>query len=161
MRLELRAAMHWPATPIEHLGAFQPAFCPRSTCCEHRRLDRGYRTRHHGFFSSRRRRRVPRFLCLACGRTFSRQTFSVTYYLKRPELVRPVAAGLVAGSGHRQIARSLGCAPSTVTRLAARLGRHAILLLARALAELGGRVDEPIGPDPFPTVGFPQGYSFG
>jgi hypothetical protein len=75
--------------------------------------------------------------------------------------MRPVAAGLVAGSAHRQIARSLGCAPSTVTRLAARLGRHAILLLAYALTELGGRVDEPFVLDHFETFEFTQDYPFG
>jgi hypothetical protein len=85
----------------------------------------------------------------------------VSYYRKRPELIRPVAAGLVAGSAHRQIARSLGCAPSTVTRLAARLGRHAMLLLARALRELGGGVDEPFVLDHFETFEFTQDYPFG
>jgi hypothetical protein len=44
----------------------------------------------------------------------SRQTFSVTYYRKRPELIEPIAAGLVAGSAFRQLARSLRCAPTTV-----------------------------------------------
>jgi hypothetical protein len=101
---------------------------------------------------------VPRFRCAACGHTFSRQTFSITYYRK---LIPPVAAGLVAGSAHRQIARSLGCAPSTVTRLAARLGRHAMLLLARALGELAGRVDEPFVLDHFETFEFTQDYPFG
>ena len=104
---------------------------------------------------------MPRFLCLRCGHTFSRQTFAVSYYRKRPELMRPVAAGLVAGSAHRQMARSLGCAPSTVTRLAARLGRHAILLLARALGDLGGRVDEAFVLDHFETFEFTQDYPFG
>ncbi len=50
---------------------------------------------------------------------------------------------LNAGSAHRQIARSLGCAPSTVTRLAARLGRHALLLQAHALESLG-EIREPV-----------------
>ncbi len=153
--------MHWPSTPVEHLGAFQPSFCPHPECPEHRRTSRGYRFRHHGVYASRRRSRVPRFLCLTCLRTFSRQTFAVSYYRKRPELLRPVAAGLVAGSAHRQIARSLGCAPSTVTRLAARLGRHAILLLAYALFELGGTVDEPFVLDHFETFEFTQDYPFG
>jgi hypothetical protein len=112
-------------------------------------------------YASRRRARVPRFLCLTCRRTFSRQTFSVSYYRKRPELMRPVAAGLVAGSAHRQIARSLGCAPSTVTRMVARLGRHAILLLAQALSELAGTVDEPFVLDHFETFEFTQDYPFG
>jgi hypothetical protein len=121
----------------------------------------GFRFRRHGVYASRRRPRVPRFLCLTCRHTFSRQTFAVTYYRKRPELMRPVAAGLVAGSAHRQIARSLGCAPSTVTRLAARLGRHAILLLAQALFELTGTVDEPFVLDHFETFEFTQDYPFG
>jgi len=83
------------------------------------------------------------------------QTFSCTYYLKRPELLLPVAAGLVAGSAHRQIARSVGCAPSTVTRLAARIGRHALLLQALALMHLEG-LEEPIVLDHFETFVFSQ-----
>ncbi|MDH3458901.1 MAG: hypothetical protein OER90_18830 [Gemmatimonadota bacterium] len=68
----------------------------------------------------------------------------------------PIAAGLVAGSAHRQIARSLGCAPSTVTRMSARLGRHAILLQAEALADLDRSVDEPFVFDHFESFVFSQ-----
>jgi hypothetical protein len=75
--------------------------------------------------------------------------------MKRPELLVPIAAGLVAGSAHRQIARTHGCAPSTVTRLAARLGRHALLLQALALGQLTG-IDEPIAFDHFETFVFSQ-----
>jgi len=153
--------MHWPSTPVEHLAAFQPSFCPRRECPEHRRTSPGYRFFRHGVYASRRRFRVPRFLCLTCRHTFSRQSFAISYYRKRPELMHPVAAGLVAGSAHRQIARSLGCAPSTVTRLSARLGRHAMLLLARALGELEGSVDEPFVLDHFETFEFTQDYPFG
>jgi len=42
-----------------------------------------------------------------------------------------VAAGLAACSAHRQIARSAHCAKTSVTRMAERLGRHAILFHAR------------------------------
>jgi hypothetical protein len=99
---------------------------------------------------------VPRYDCPTCGRGFSRQSFAATYYLKRPELLEPVAAGLVAGSAHRQLARTLGCAPSTVTRLSARLGRQALLLQAEALAELESAVDEPFVFDHFETFVFSQ-----
>ena len=98
---------------------------------------------------------MPRFKCRACGRGFSLQSFACTYYLKRPELLLPVAAGLVAGSAHRQIARSLGCAPSTVTRLAARIGRHALLLQALALEHLQS-IQEPVVVDHFETFVFSQ-----
>jgi len=104
---------------------------------------------------------VPRFRCLACRRTFSRQSFALSYYLKRPELIIPVAAGLQAGSAHRQLARNLGCAPSTVTRLSARLGRHALLLLARALQQVEGGLKEPVVLDHFETFEFTQDLPFG
>ena len=81
--------------------------------------------------------------------------------MKRPELLLPIAASLQAGSAHRQIARSLGCAPSTVTRMSARLGRHAILMLARSLRHLHGSVVEPIVLDHFETFEFTQDFPFG
>jgi transposase-like protein len=103
---------------------FVPDHCPWQECRSHPPGER-FRFHRHGIYIRKSDgRSVPRFLCLTCRRTFSLQTFSVTYYLKRADLVVPVAAGLNAGSAHRQLARSLGCNPSTVTRLAARLGRH-------------------------------------
>jgi len=153
--------MHWPKTPIERLQAFRPQFCPWPQCSQHRRSDPGYRFDRHGFYSTARRPRVPRFRCRSCHRAFSRQSFATSYYLKRPELLVPVAAGLVAGSAHRQLARSLGCAPSTITRLSARLGRHALLLQALALEELAGRLSEDIAADHFETFEFTQDTPFG
>jgi len=75
--------------------------------------------------------------------------------MKRPELLLPVAAGLVAGSCHRQIAQKEGCAPSTVTRIAARIGRHSLLLQALAL-EHTRRLEEPVSFDHFETFVFSQ-----
>ena len=106
------------------------------------------------------RRPVPRFLCLTCRRTFSLQTFTATYYLKRPELLVPIAAGLNAGSAHRQLARSLGCNPSTVTHLSARLGRHALLLAALALESID-TLNEPVVFDHFETFAYSQDYPLG
>jgi transposase-like protein len=151
--------MHWPRTPVERLQEFFPRFCPWPGCPAHAGVRVGFR--RHGSYGTRRRPAVPRFRCAVCSRTFSRQTFAVSYYLKRPELVVPVAAGLQAGSAHRQIARSLGCAPSTVTRLSARLGRHAMLLMARSLHHLRGSLAEPIVLDHFETFEFTQDFPFG
>jgi len=121
----------------------------------------GYRFRRHGFYSTKRRRRIPRFRCLTCKRTFSRQTFSVSYYRKRPELMRGVAAGIVAGSALRQIARTLECAPNSVARISAHLGRHAMLLHAHVLSHLEGRLDEPVVFDHFETYECTHDYPFG
>lgn len=152
--------MDWPGTPVEYLGAFKPPFCPWRDCAEHHRTRPGYRFRKHASYSTQRKRHVPRFRCRTCGRTFSRQTFSVTYYRKRPELLEPIAAGIVAGSAFRQLARSLGCGHSTVARAAAHLGRHALLLQAHTLAQLD-RVAEPCVFDHFETFEFTQDCPFG
>jgi transposase-like protein len=153
--------MHWPGTPIEHLSRFQPTFCPRRRCPEHARQSPGFRFERHGFYSTSRRWRIPRFRCRSCRGSFSRQSFAVSYYSKRPEVLIPIAAGLVGGSAHRQIARTVGCAPSTVTRNAARLGRHAILLLASARHQLAGGIGETFVLDHFETFEFTQDYPFG
>mgnify|MGYP003334206474 CR=1 FL=1 len=63
-------------------------------------------------------------------------------------LFRSVAGLLVAGAALRQIARHLGCAPSTVQRLSVRLGRHATLFQRRAYHEIK-RIEEPVVFDHF------------
>jgi transposase-like protein len=129
--------MHWPRLPVELVrpSRFCPPFCPWPECVAHTAAGKGF----HRYGSYRKPsdcRRIPRFRCLDCKRTCSRQTFSTTYYLKRPALLVAVASGLAACSAHRQIARSLNCAKTSVTRMAERLGRHAILFHARCLEEL-------------------------
>ena len=151
----------WPLTPVERLRDFRPSFCPRRGCPDHVRTRPGYRARIHGSYSRRRAAPVPRFRCPTCKTTFSRQACSPAYYLKRPELLAPIAAGLVAGAAHRQIARLLGCAPSTVTRQAGRIGRHVQLVHLASLDALGDRALEPIVLDHFETFEFTQGYPFG
>lgn len=116
--------MHRPHTSVERSRTFDPPFCPYQDCEEHRRPGPiPFRFRRLGFYSTARAPRIPRFLCLACRRSFSRQALSPHYFLKRPDLLLPIVRGLKAGSSHRRIARSLGCAHSTVTRLSARLDR--------------------------------------
>jgi transposase-like protein len=153
--------MDWPKDPVELQDGFRPPFCPWKECPEHRRTDSGYRFTKSSSYSTRQQTGIPRFRCSTCRRRFSRQTFSTTYYLKRRDLLAPVAAGIVAGSAHRQIARSLECAPTTVSRLAERLGRHAILLQARAVRFLQGSVKEPFVLDHFETFEFTQDFPFG
>jgi transposase-like protein len=139
----LSGFMEWPIQRVEIQRRFEPRFCPRRGCSEH---DEGRRDRFAfwrvGSYVRGDGRRVPRYRCGTCGRTFSKQAFSVSYFSKRPELIAPVAAGLVNGAAHRQIARSLGCAPSSVTRLAAKLGRHALLLQVALLRDLLSAQDE-------------------
>jgi hypothetical protein len=80
--------------------------------------------------------RIQRFTCCRCGRHFSTQTFSTTYWQKRPDLVDGVYMLSVGCMANRQIARALRCSPSTVLHQIARLGRHCLLFQARDLANL-------------------------
>ena len=154
--------MWWPNRPVESIPAseFRPPFCPRESCPTNR-TGGVFRFNRHGVFIRKSDRRVvPRYLCKDCGKTCSQQTFSCTYYMKRPGLLAQVAAGLVGGSAHRQIARTFGCAPNTVTALAARLGRHALLLEVCCLQRID-RIDEPLVYDDFESFVFSQDHPFG
>jgi hypothetical protein len=99
-------------------------------------------------------RTVARFRCGHCRATFSSQTFSSSYYLKRPELLEPVFHRLLACSAYRQIAREARCAPSTVMGQAARLGRHALLFLHAHRPR--GAVCEPLVIDGFESFAYSQ-----
>jgi hypothetical protein len=139
--------MDWPNRALERVppSVFRPRHCPRRGCPQHH-LDSPRRFRYTNAGSYHRasdRRICPRFRCLTCRSRFGQSAFTVSYWLKRPELLVPIAAGLAACSAHRQLARSLGCAPSTVTRLAARLGRHALLLQASMLEHISV-IDEAV-----------------
>ncbi len=153
--------MEWPSQTVESvpIDAFRPPFCPWTACPAHH--EGSFRGRRHGrYVRAVDGRTVPRFRCAACRRTCSLQTFATSYYLKRPQLLAPVAAGLQAGSAHRQIARSQRCAPATVTSLAARAGRHAILLFHRAVREVAA-LRETVVLDHFETFAYDQEYALG
>ena len=149
--------MDWPRRPVEQIphDQFVPPFCPWDDCPQHL-ADGSIRFKKNGFFSRKGDgRRVRRYRCKVCGRGFSQQSFAWSYYLKRPRLGPDVAALLNSGCAHRQIARAKRCAPSTVTRLVGRLGRHAMLLHCRLLQHLAG-IDEPVVLDHFETFAVSQ-----
>jgi len=134
--------------------SFRPPFCPSPRCRFHLN-GAGWRWIRWG--SYRRDcepRSIPRFRCRHCGVGFSAQTFSTTYYLKRPELQLAIFHRVLACSGYRQISREARCAPTTVMGQMARLGRHA--LLALELHRAGHEPDEPIVIDGFESFAFSQ-----
>ena len=127
-----------------------PPFCPNPDCDSHV-SPKGWRFKKKGFFSrARGPRRVQRYLCQHCGRNFSRQTFSLTYWLKRPELLRPLFWRVLGCSGFRQIAREFGVQPLTVQRQVERLGRHCLLVQEELRPR--GSPREPLVLDGFRTL---------
>lgn len=141
--------MEWPDDLIEELDSkrFTPPFCPNRKC-EYHRIEEGAEfpwVRHGSFTRPSDQAVIPRFRCLACGRTCSQQSFACTYWLKRRDLLPRIGAQMVAGSCMRQIGRTVECSHSTAVRHCSRLGRHSILLMAMldetlgASGGLGGR----------------------
>ena len=153
--------MLYPDRPVDRIppSEFRPPHCPWSECPDHL-VDppRRYRFVRNGSYTRKcDRRRVPRFRCRRCRRGFSRQTFSVTYCMKRPELLDTVANWMVSGAALRPIARAYNgthphkpCHPSTVVRIARRIGSQAALLLEECRRQLP-RIAEPIVFDHFET----------
>jgi len=109
---------------------FTPPFCPNPDCKHHQNQEdwRFIRWGHY-LRTSPWVHSVPRYRCSHCRRTFSRQTFQTSYWLRRPDLFHTICERLLSGSGLRQITRFLHCSPTTVMTHAARLGRHALLIL--------------------------------
>ena len=133
---------------------FIPPHCPRNSCRFHRSAIGWRWVRHGRYLRDCEPRSICRFRCRHCGTTFSTQTFSTTYYLKRPELAEPIFHRLLACSAYRQIAREARCRHSTVMGHAARLGRHALLFLHAHRPQ--GRVAEPLVIDGFESFAFSQ-----
>ncbi|MCP3984032.1 MAG: IS1 family transposase, partial [bacterium] len=106
--------------------AFQPPHCPNPSC-EYHQKSTGWRFKRDGFHSRLcDGRRVQRYLCSHCGRSFSDQTFSSTYWLKRSDLLVPLLRTSLACAGLRQIARIHDVSPSTVALQLGRAGRHCL-----------------------------------
>ena len=138
---------------------WRPPHCPNPKCKYHRVPANRWPYKRKGFY----RRHAPpncvqRFTCLHCNRHFSSQTFSTTYWQKRPHFtaqVLPLAVGCMA---NRQIARTLGCSPSTVQHHISRLARHCILFHARQMLRTNWSREIVI--DGFETFEFSQYFPF-
>jgi transposase-like protein len=104
---------------------FKPPRCPYRTCVHHcpSDQDRWY-TRYGSYKPNCRPHPVPRFRCLACRRSFSRQTFRMDYRDHRPDLNAKLIELLASGVGLRQSARVLGLSRRSLELKSRKLGRH-------------------------------------
>ena len=107
-----------------------PPFCPRTTCRNHQAptgkkwyysIGR-YHTKAHG--------PVQRFICRVCGKTFSEQTFRLSYYLHRKISFRAIFSNITACSGIRALARSFQVTDKVISNRVGRLARQAMGLMA-------------------------------
>ena len=110
---------------------WRPPHCPRSGCDSHTKPG-AWRFIKKGFFRRRSDgRRFQRYRCSHCGAFFSSRTFSVSYWLKRPDLLESLFWRILHCSALRQIAHEFGVSHSTIQRQVDRLGRHCLLFHER------------------------------
>jgi len=108
-----------------------PPHCPFRDCDSHGNPDT-WRALKKGFYERLARpRRIQRYRCSHCGRSFSSQTFAPSYWLRHPQLLKAILCRIDSCSGLRQIAWELGVSVATVQRHVERLGRHCLLLHER------------------------------
>jgi hypothetical protein len=137
---------------------FIPPFCPNPECEFHQPSEKWRYKLSSWYWRDATAEWIRRFKCLHCGRSFSRSTFSVSYWLHKPELL-PVIAGLsVSCVCLRQMARQLGISHNTVGRYLDRIGRHCLLHHQRLLAEF--EIPESIAVDGFESFEYSQYFPF-
>src|SRR5687768_10010595 len=134
-----------------------PPHCPNPECRFHRSDNGLWRYVRNGFYTRKAApQRIQRYRCVTCRRQFGDQTFSTTYWLRRPELLLPVFHRLLGCSGFRQIAREHRVSPDTVARMSARLGRHCLLF--HQANRPRGILREPLALDSFESFEWSQFY---
>jgi len=105
-----------------------PPFCPYKSCVHHHdRKPCGrpwYRKR--GWYTTVQGKRVQRFQCLSCRRSFSTRTFSIDYFTHKHLVYQRILTHLSSCSGIRDIARDMKVSPSTILNRISRLARQTI-----------------------------------
>ncbi len=70
---------------------------------------------------------VPRYRCIACGKTFSDQTESMHYYAKRRLPLKAISTTLTGGASMREAATRYHVSPAAIRNAVLRLGRQAMI----------------------------------
>ncbi len=103
---------------------FEPPRCPHAGCVFHRSPVERFYVRHGSYVASVHSQPIPRFRCRACRRTFSRQTFRLSYRDRKPHLNATVAWALASGLWFRKTARDVGMTRNNLEKKARKHFRH-------------------------------------
>jgi transposase-like protein len=114
---------------IGEILTFTPPFCPNPWCPFHRLKLNRYRWNYRdGVHHTQAFGSVPRFTCRFCHAHFSRQSFRMDYYVKRPVSYFSLITLLCNSFSIRAIGRSCGLSCDSVTNRIHRLSRQCIAL---------------------------------
>ena len=123
---------HTKTTP----RSWAPPHCPNPNCLHHNNKAGRWPFKKIGYYRRLQApTRIQRFACKACKRSFSTQTFSTTYWQKRPDLDAAILMKTVGGMANRQIARDLRVSPKTIDRHLSRIARHCMLFHNRMMLD--------------------------
>ena len=115
----------------------RPRFCPHPNCLYHRDPPPNARWYHkHGSHPTATFGSVQRYRCTRCTRTFSDQTFSIDYWLKRKISYQRICSELVGCSSTRHMSRVLGASCDSIQNRIGRLSRNALVMQEKAVADL-------------------------
>ena len=97
--------------------------------------------REHGTYQTKAFGTVQRYRCLACGTTFSDQTFSMDYYVKKPVDYAPLLQILLSTSGQGNATRFTGLRYELIQNRYERLARMLLAFQAEHRSRLVPRED--------------------
>ncbi|MGE0143256.1 MAG: hypothetical protein AB7I19_06525 [Planctomycetota bacterium] len=107
---------------------FEPPFCPNPSCPYHLQPSQRFFKLHGTFWPNWSKKPIARMRCKRCNTTFSRQTFCMSRYDRRPEVNAELFSRLASSGGLRQSARELGLSPSGVQWKFRKIARHLLQL---------------------------------
>ncbi len=131
------------------MAVFTPPFCAREHCLHHEPTTHApYQAyRPWGFYHTKAFGTVPRYRCTACGKTFSRQTFSLDYYAKRILSYQDIVQRLSSCESLSAIGRALDSSTDTISNRISRAARQALALSSTFSSSL--HPDEDLAADGF------------
>jgi hypothetical protein len=115
----------------------KPPFCPCNRCHYHWHPPRSRWWKRVGYHYTKCFGPVPRFKCLACGHSFSTQTFSTNYYAKRKISYARLEEQLASSASIRAAARILSCSCGSVLNRIDRLSRQELAAHVRLRPRAG------------------------
>jgi transposase-like protein len=114
------------------MDVFTPPFCARARCIHHQPHSSSpyhdyvpWGSYHTNAFGT-----VPRYRCTSCGKTFSRQTFSLDYYAKHILPYSDIVQRLSSCESLSAIGRAVGASTDTISNRISRASRQSLALSA-------------------------------
>ena len=108
-----------------------PLFCPNKECPNHHTPTAKRWYRPFGFYSTKAHGIIARYACRQCRKSFSQQTFRLSYYLHLTISFKDLFLRLCACSGIRALARSYGVSDKVITNRIGRLARQSMGMMAK------------------------------